>query len=106
MYIGMSMQNRVLSTAVYICKINSAVIVTFIFRNAFEQYEVLQDLFQLDPLLLPVFVHVYPKKELTNLFMYIPSYVSIAYISYMISIEEWTTARVNVIYERVVSNLF
>eukprot|EP00731_Ephydatia_muelleri_P002838 Em0001g2838a len=63
--------------------------------NAFEQYQKLQDLFQLDPLLLPVFVHVCPRKELTTLFKFIPSYVSTAYISYMVSIEEWATARVN-----------
>lgn len=59
-----------------------------------EHYQQLQDLIELDPLLLPIVVHVCPKKELAELFKYISPSVSITYMSYLVSTEEWAKAKV------------
>ena len=65
-------------------------------RDSVEHYHHLRDLFYMDPLLLPVFVRVCPKKELAGVFMYIPPSVSIAYISYLVSSEGWTKVEVKI----------
>ena len=68
----------------------------YLIRDAIKHYEVLQDLFELDPLLIPVFVHVCPKEERKDIFKYIPPSVSTAYIAHLVSIERWTKAEVSI----------
>lgn len=55
----------------------------------------MQDLLAMDPLLLPVFINLCPKKDLVALFKYIPPYVSTAYVSYMVSTQGWSQVEVS-----------
>lgn len=66
----------------------------YIHSGALKCYQSMQDLFALDPLLLPIFINMCPKRDLRELFKYIPPYVSTAYASYMVSTQGWSQAEV------------
>ena len=64
-------------------------------NDAVKSYQLMQDLLAMDPLLLPVFINLCPKKDLVALFKYIPPYVSTAYVSYMVSTQGWSQVEVD-----------